>query len=272
MRCFGLPRRYVYPRSAPREPVAAAPTGQTATPPLRVTRSVFELSYELLSEVVDALPFDIAVSTASGQTFSNHGHPLNPVGTMRLWREGTIQLRSGAVLTCRTPVPDPEEKAGAPRPMPATESAAENFLCIASASSPTGGISPRRPSFPAMPVMSPQPEPLLSAAALESLPAQALVATLTGTNISSIRVNRRWAEFNGLNSAQDPLQLWYANVHVDDIGRMQEAWTRAIIAGGDVMATVRVRRAADGVFVWFRCDATPIRDAQGSASVYTALL
>jgi len=156
--------------------------------------------------------------------------------------------------------------------MPATKNAAEKYLCVASASSPTGGIPLRLSSFPAIPAMSPPPAPLQNATVLENLPAQAFVATLTGTDVSSIRVNRRWAAFNGLNSSQDPLQLWYASVHVDDIGAMREAWTRAIIAGGDVTVTFRVRRATDGEFVWFRCDATPTRDAQRVVSAYTALL
>ena len=265
MSCFRFPRQPVFPLSAPRQLVA---TGPTVTSPLRLNKYLSELSHGLLAEVVDALPFDVEVSTASGQVFSNSpcGQTANPVGTI------AIRLRSGAVLTCRSSGVTPhDEKAGAPRPLPATDSAAEKYLCITSASSPTG-ISLRRPSFPATPAMSPPLQPLLNAAALESLPAQALVITLTGTNISSIRVNRRWAAFNGLHSAQDPLQLWYANVHVDDIGGMREAWTRAIIAGGDVTTSFRVRRAADGVFVWFRCDATPIRDAQRDVSAYTALL
>ena len=137
MSCFWFSRRPVYPLSAP--PVAAAPAGRT--PPLYLKRSLSELPVELLTEAVYALPFDIEVSTASGQVFSTtpHGHPSNPVGTIR--------LRSGAVLTYG-PMPAASQSDGRsclpshdyrPTPIPATESAAEKFMCIAGVSSPSDG-------------------------------------------------------------------------------------------------------------------------------------
>jgi PAS domain S-box-containing protein len=75
--------------------------------------------------------------------------------------------------------------------------------------------------------------------------------------------NPFWLRFTELTLEQTYGWGWQAALHPEDLPRVQDVWTRALLAGEQIDVAYRVRRAADGVYRWFLGRGVPVRDSEG---------
>jgi PAS domain S-box-containing protein len=72
-------------------------------------------------------------------------------------------------------------------------------------------------------------------------------------------LNARWRDYGGEAAAAG----WGALLHPGDAGRFIESWAAMRAAGAELDVDVRLRRAVDGAWRWFRVKGAPIADAAG---------
>jgi PAS domain S-box-containing protein len=76
-------------------------------------------------------------------------------------------------------------------------------------------------------------------------------------------VNRNWEEYTGLSTEKTVGSAWQEAVHPEDLEWYTERWRASITAGEPFENEVRLRRAADGQYLWFLTRAVPLRDGRG---------
>ena len=108
-------------------------------------------------------------------------------------------------------------------------------------------------------------------ATLDVLPVQAWVAGLSNGELQSVHPNAAWAAFQGFTVGAVAPAEWRENLHPDDVASTRANWARAIATGGAYSNVCRMKRASDGAYVWFRGDATPLRDAAGTVVAYAGV-
>ncbi|WP_395331833.1 EAL domain-containing protein [Novosphingobium sp. BL-8H] len=88
-----------------------------------------------------------------------------------------------------------------------------------------------------------------------------------------IEVSPRWSAYTGLNSLEALGWGWTEAVHPDDLPRVRELWSAALLLpdGADVDVRYRLRQS-DGEYRWFRARALPRRDAQGDVQCWYGTL
>ncbi len=75
-------------------------------------------------------------------------------------------------------------------------------------------------------------------------------------------VSEQWVAFTGVPAAEQLGAGWVELLHPEDRPRAFAAWRAAVDSGGDFDTEYRIRRT-DGVHVWFKVRARPMRDADG---------
>lgn len=75
--------------------------------------------------------------------------------------------------------------------------------------------------------------------------------------------NERWYEFTGMPREGDQGWNWKNYLHPDDFASSTFAWEHSLKTGEPYQVEYRVRRARDGLYVWFIARAVPIRDPEG---------
>jgi len=75
-------------------------------------------------------------------------------------------------------------------------------------------------------------------------------------------LSRQWVEYTGIPEERQRGYGWAEQLHPDDRGRAQQAWTEATARGDQFDIEFRIRRA-DGVYRWFKTRAVPLRDGHG---------
>jgi PAS domain S-box-containing protein len=76
-------------------------------------------------------------------------------------------------------------------------------------------------------------------------------------------VNRNWEEYTGLSTEKTVGSGWQEAVHPEDLEWYAEKWRASITGGEPFENEVRLRRAADGQYLWFLTRAVPLRDGRG---------
>jgi PAS domain S-box-containing protein len=77
-------------------------------------------------------------------------------------------------------------------------------------------------------------------------------------------VNRRWAEFTGLDLEHTRGAKWLAALHPEDAPRVQRAWRESVDLGALHEIECRLRRSYDGAYRWHLCRAVPERAEDGA--------
>ncbi len=72
-------------------------------------------------------------------------------------------------------------------------------------------------------------------------------------------LNARWRDYGGTAAAAG----WDAMLHPEDAGRFIEDWAAVRAAGAEMDVDVRLKRAMDGAWRWFRVKGAPVADAAG---------
>ena len=101
----------------------------------------------------------------------------------------------------------------------------------------------------------------------EALPA--IIFTTTVENETDY-VNGRWQEYTGLSPEQSRAVGFDDPIHPQDRAAVQERWQEARKNQAPYQTEFRLRRS-DGVYRWFRCTATPLRDKQGNVSMWLGI-
>lgn len=88
-----------------------------------------------------------------------------------------------------------------------------------------------------------------------------------------IEVSPRWSASTGLSSVDALGWGWTETVHPDDLPRVRELWSAALLLpdGADVDVRYRLRQS-DGEYRWFRARALPRRDAEGDVQCWYGTL
>ncbi len=73
-------------------------------------------------------------------------------------------------------------------------------------------------------------------------------------------LNARWRDYGGTAAVAG----WGAMLHPDDAGRFDEDWAAVRAAGAELDVDVRLKRALDGAWRWFRVKGAPVADAAGA--------
>ena len=100
----------------------------------------------------------------------------------------------------------------------------------------------------------------------ETLPA---MVTIVAPDGHVTFVNRRWADYTGLDLEQINAGSLEAVAHAEDIERLRAAWEKSRLTGIPIELDYRVRRA-DGAYRWHFSRALPIRDAYGRITRWLA--
>lgn len=239
MDCFNF---LWHPRPRPTD--SALPTerrhpGNVGSPP---TFSQLQfLPASTLEEALRALPINIEISTAAGVAFSNRG--------------GAARKCPGEIATA-TVVP----LAGG-----VTLKFWGDFHVAATPTgTQSGSINLGKCTVPAVaPVIDDTYK-----VDLESIPIPAWVAKVANGALVTLRINTRWAALFGVPPGDTPLRVWRDAVHPDDVARVTENLRQAITTGVEYDSESRIRRAADGKFIWYRGHAKPLRDSTGAVVAY----
>ena len=73
-------------------------------------------------------------------------------------------------------------------------------------------------------------------------------------------LNARWRDYGGAAAVAG----WAEMLHPEDAGRFGEDWAAVRAAGAELDVDVRLKRAADGAWRWFRVKGAPVADAAGA--------
>lgn len=112
---------------------------------------------------------------------------------------------------------------------------------------------------------------LLDAGTLEALPVQVWVATADKGELKSLYANSRWASFRGIAPGSMPMSAWRSSVHPEDAATTAANWKHALETGTTYKNVLRMRRAEDGAYVWFRGEACPLKDSKGAIVAYVGV-
>src|SRR5579872_1541434 len=74
-------------------------------------------------------------------------------------------------------------------------------------------------------------------------------------------IGKRFCDYSGVEVDALLGFGWHQMLHSDDKDAASAAWSQAFQTGCDYEATFRLRRS-DGVYRWFKCHATPVRDSR----------
>lgn len=92
---------------------------------------------------------------------------------------------------------------------------------------------------------------------IEAIPIMAFTTLPDG---GSAWVNRRWAEYSGLDETSG--SRWQATLHPDDLDRHVTKWQQSL-ASGEPFENEARHRSANGEYRWFLVRAVPLRNEQG---------
>ena len=76
--------------------------------------------------------------------------------------------------------------------------------------------------------------------------------------------NLRWYEFTGFEPGTTGNEKWAEIVHPDDIDKLMDVWSKALITGKPYKNEFRVKEAATGEYRWWLSRARPVKDSQGN--------
>ncbi len=76
--------------------------------------------------------------------------------------------------------------------------------------------------------------------------------------------NRQFSDYTGVPQSEDPATRWQGTLHPDDLERCFELWTACVQSGERFDIVYRIRRGSDDTFRWFRVQAQPVLDQQGT--------
>jgi PAS domain S-box-containing protein len=93
----------------------------------------------------------------------------------------------------------------------------------------------------------------------EALPA---MVTMIAPNGRITYVNRRWADYTGIDIDKIDARSLETVAHPEDIERVRAVWEKSHLSGTPIELDYRVRRA-DGTYRWHFSRVLPIRDAYG---------
>jgi PAS domain S-box-containing protein len=81
---------------------------------------------------------------------------------------------------------------------------------------------------------------------------------------SNVFVNQRWLEYTGMPAEQAAGWGWQAVFHPEDIGEHTKKWRASLETGNAFESEARLRRAADGAYLWFLVHGAPLHDDAGN--------
>lgn len=97
------------------------------------------------------------------------------------------------------------------------------------------------------------------------------IAQMTWTNTPEGELtfyNQRWYDYTGLSAEQTRNQGWLAVIHPDDLAPTLQAFQQALASGETFEIENRYKRGNDGVYRWHLNRALPIRDEQGTITLW----
>jgi two-component system CheB/CheR fusion protein len=74
----------------------------------------------------------------------------------------------------------------------------------------------------------------------------------------------QWNDYTGQTQQESSGEGWLAAVHPEDRAKVVQSWEAAAAADGAVAVDHRIRRAADGAWLWHHSRSLPVRDAAGA--------
>jgi PAS domain S-box-containing protein len=82
-------------------------------------------------------------------------------------------------------------------------------------------------------------------------------------------VNQQWLDYTRLSHEESCAPMWSQPglIHDVDVSRLQDSWHQSLNSGTPIRAEARVRRF-DGTYRWFVIRAVPLREADGSISLW----
>lgn len=202
--------------------------------PVRSSSQLLLLPAGSLEEALRALPLSIEISTDTGVVFSNRCGPQEEFPTVVPLSEGvTLRYWGDVVQVAATP-----SGAG----------------ILNAGESPTSAIRDNASGA--------------NHVDLESIPIPAWFAQVADGALTTFRVNARWASFIGTSPGDIPVHVWRDALHPDDVAGVSDNWKRAIASGCEYSSELRLRRGADGEYLWFRGRAHPLRDKSDTVVAY----
>ena len=84
-----------------------------------------------------------------------------------------------------------------------------------------------------------------------------------------IRVDENFTRVTGLSRQQALGNGWLREIFIDDADRMRERWAQTVLEGKPLTSLFRYT-GVDGVVVWIRHDAQPVRDTAGALSGFSS--
>ncbi|RUR79531.1 hypothetical protein DSM107007_40410 [Nostoc sp. PCC 7120 = FACHB-418] len=75
--------------------------------------------------------------------------------------------------------------------------------------------------------------------------------------------NQNWCDYTGLNLEESLGSGWLAALHLEDLERSYETWSKAVETGALYENEYRFKRAADGSYRWLLGRGLPLKDHQG---------
>jgi PAS domain S-box-containing protein len=76
-------------------------------------------------------------------------------------------------------------------------------------------------------------------------------------------INRKWTDYTGQPSGNDPDLNWTSVIHPDDLDELQIRWAAALGAGATFEMEYRIKRASDGTYRWHEGRSVPLYDGSG---------
>jgi len=75
--------------------------------------------------------------------------------------------------------------------------------------------------------------------------------------------NQYWYDFTGLSLEETAGWKWESILHPDDLENCRNTWKESVETGNLHEVEYRLKRASDGVYIWYRGRAMPMRDESG---------
>ncbi|GAB3721286.1 PAS domain-containing sensor histidine kinase [Spirosoma lituiforme] len=97
------------------------------------------------------------------------------------------------------------------------------------------------------------------------------IAQMTWTNTPDGKMNffnQRWYDYTGLATEQAAAINWEDVVHPNDLSHTLEAYQKSLTDGTNFVVENRYRRGSDGTYRWHLNRAIPIRDEDGTITVW----
>lgn len=80
--------------------------------------------------------------------------------------------------------------------------------------------------------------------------------------------NLEFTRYTGVSQSEPPAERWQPCLHPDDRERCLTTWADCVQAQTILDIEYRLKRAADGLYRWFRVQAKPMRDATGRVTAW----